>query len=436
MRHSWLRATVLGVAMAIAAGAGAAPASAADREFIYLYDQGGALVGATLDSKGNFTDAWTLALTGIPGDVTGVATFDTQAVSFSKRLRQVAIATGAVVNGINVPSVTTILVGPLTGRPVPGTDPVEWKIPVAKLIRSVHVVETSSGVFVYALDAGALPGDPNIYGFRMNPSGALTPLPGSPFSTPGGGLATGITHVGPFLIVNFSPNDGATFELQSFRVNAGGILTLAGDAVVSGVNPAVVIPGAPGHPVVYTPDCSLLGLVAGFRVNLSSGQLTPLPGSPYASADLTPCTATTRPETAVVGGGNAATSMQVFRLNAQGVMTAAQAIKRDVPTQVLAFTDVQHLVAVGRNLDGNELTLQMFNFNPARRTLTPVPLQRATQGSVKTFTAPGATTTGKILDTKLTAALKGGQLTLTFQLPPDPIDRVVWALHGILTYLP
>ena len=61
------------------------------RRFLYMYDADGVLLGTRIDREGNFADAFVLFIRA--GD-TQATTFDGQAVSFSRRFRQVVAATG------------------------------------------------------------------------------------------------------------------------------------------------------------------------------------------------------------------------------------------------------------------------------------------------------------------------------------------------------
>lgn len=135
--------------------------------------------------------------------------------------------------------------------------------------------------------------DPNtVSAFSVAANGALTPVPGSPFSTGGRGSVAGLFAVnraavsGNFLFVpNATSNDISVFSIDP----ATGVLAaVPGSPFATGNTP--LFPGnANGIAVAATPDGRFLMAASNFSSNVavfsigSNGALTPIAGSPFAT---------------------------------------------------------------------------------------------------------------------------------------------------------
>ena len=170
-------------------------------------------------------------------------------------------------------------------------------------------------------------GSDNVSGFNINPTtGALTPVPGSPFATGGASSGIGIsldcTRDGHFLIAASSGSSNITV----FSIAADGSLTpVAGSPFPAGGEPdgIRVSPAGPFLAVALAD----VDRVAMFSI-AANGALTPVPGSPFAS-----------PATGIVTGieincagtilfaaqaGGPGTAVDVFSIGANGALTLIQ----------------------------------------------------------------------------------------------------------------
>ena len=126
------------------------------------------------------------------------------------------------------------------------------------------------GHWLYAANGGSN----TVAGFSVDAAtGALTPVPGSPFATSGGPKGIAFSHDGRFLFVGSGSN-----VITVYAVNAStGALTSTGlTAAVTG----------PSH-LCLSPDGAHLYVVSqagitGFDVNASSGALTPIAGGSFS----------------------------------------------------------------------------------------------------------------------------------------------------------
>jgi 6-phosphogluconolactonase (cycloisomerase 2 family) len=170
-----------------------------------------------------------------------------------------------------------------------------------------------------------------IHGFSINPAtGALTPLPGSPFANPGSRPAsisfdpagryafaannasrnvsvfsansvTGqLTAVGAFAAgrapqwaitdasgAHLYVQDGLDSVIYAYDIAGSGALSPLSIPTFSGVNSALTSVFSPDGKFLYVPNWvgsgSNPGLTTVFSINASSGVLTPIPGSPFTT---------------------------------------------------------------------------------------------------------------------------------------------------------
>ncbi len=126
----------------------------------------------------------------------------------------------------------------------------------------------------------------DVSGFSIDPeSGALTPVPGSPFPTGGftdAGMSLVMAPDGRFL---YAGHDWSS-DIRVFRIGSEGELTSVGDLVPAG-NPRELVPG-----MAVSPDGKWLavavsrhgphGSVAIFGIDTETGEIAPVKGSPFA----------------------------------------------------------------------------------------------------------------------------------------------------------
>jgi 6-phosphogluconolactonase (cycloisomerase 2 family) len=140
-----------------------------------------------------------------------------------------------------------------------------------------------SGKFLYASDDDS-PG--RILAFTIDPSGALTPVPGSPFAIPSpstvpNGEPYGIVDTGSFVYAALSAADKiAAFSIDS---ETGALTPVPGSPFSAGDGPTVLTLTNNFLYAVNWTD----GNISGYSIDPSSGALTPVPGSPFGSDSAT-----------------------------------------------------------------------------------------------------------------------------------------------------
>jgi hypothetical protein len=145
-------------------------------------------------------------------------------------------------------------------------------------ITTTRIVVTPDNRFVFATNAP----DNTVSGFSVDPStGILTLIPGSPFPTGGNacqGMGLAVSPTAPFL---YAMNT-CSRDISSFRIGSDGALTLIGTGTST---------GAEGEDVKVTGDGQFLAVsLSGFQLGAAmfkigpAGDLTPVPGSPFAGS--------------------------------------------------------------------------------------------------------------------------------------------------------
>jgi 6-phosphogluconolactonase (cycloisomerase 2 family) len=149
---------------------------------------------------------------------------------------------------------------------------------------AAHIVSDPRGRFIYVAHTAAFTTQGSVSGFSVNPTtGALTPVPGSPYTA---GMATGglaIDSEGKFLYATNRNSD----DVSGWVIQANGSLTPVpgspydlGDATT----PAAVATAPVGHgSYVYVAHNNMNGVpfVSAFTYHGTTGALTELPGSPF-----------------------------------------------------------------------------------------------------------------------------------------------------------
>jgi len=141
-------------------------------------------------------------------------------------------------------------------------------------LTGLAITVNPTGKFVY-LTTGYV-GGTEIYGYKSGPTGLLTPIVGSPFSSGGGTLK--FVPNGKFAFTNVP----ASNSVQAFSVNTTtGVLTSIASVAV-GTNPQDLIL-TPKGTLLYEPNYGD-GTISAFKVNLTTGALTAVSGSPFTVA--------------------------------------------------------------------------------------------------------------------------------------------------------
>jgi 6-phosphogluconolactonase (cycloisomerase 2 family) len=134
-----------------------------------------------------------------------------------------------------------------------------------------------AGRFLYAADDDP-PG--GVLAFTIDSTGALTAVPNSPFAIPGqivaNSLPSGIVDTGAYIYVALSSTDQiAGFSIAS---DTGALTSVPGSPFSAGTAPTTILLAGS---FLYAIN-SLDGTISSYSVNASSGVLTPVSGSPFA----------------------------------------------------------------------------------------------------------------------------------------------------------
>lgn len=144
-----------------------------------------------------------------------------------------------------------------------------------------------SGKFLYSayndsssLSAGAAAA------FSIDATGNLTPVPGSPFIAGNLPVATAVDPAGNYLYVA-NENSGSV-SVFGINPNTGALTETAGSPVVTSNSEPVALSMHPSGKFLYVLNYSMVGGLAGFSVDSTSGGLVPLPGSPWLTSVVNP----------------------------------------------------------------------------------------------------------------------------------------------------
>jgi 6-phosphogluconolactonase len=243
-----------------ATGPQSAGVAAVNGEFLYISDPAhGQIEGFSINSATGF-----LAL--LPG-----SPFSTGNPSAPHGLGYAAVASGLVLYAADGAAVDAFTV---TGG-VSGVPKVITGSPFASGTNTNLAVDPMSR-FVYTSVDDA-PG--GIFAFSIGSTGALTEVPGSPFTIPGQTVANsqpaGIVDIGSYVYVALSgSNQIAAFSID----NSGALMPVAGSPFAAGSTPTTIAVWDTFLYAINSGD----GTISGYKVNLSTGVLTPLAGSPFA----------------------------------------------------------------------------------------------------------------------------------------------------------
>ena len=126
-------------------------------------------------------------------------------------------------------------------------------------------------------------GNSNVEGFSIDrKSGALTAIPGNPFTATGSGGTTDGAWSDPqgrFLFVGSE----ASGDIWVFRINAttGALTETAGSPFTTGVVAADIMTVDASGKFLYVGQLLSSAAVAAFSIDQTTGALTPIPGSPF-----------------------------------------------------------------------------------------------------------------------------------------------------------
>ena len=163
---------------------------------------------------------------------------------------------------------TTGALTPVAGSPFPD----EWS--------PVSVTVNPAGTFAYAANSFGNTGPGTVSAYRINArTGALMPVAGSPFAAGIGPASVTVNPAGTFAYV---ANNGSS-TVSAYRVNAttGALTPVVGSPFLTGKYPHSVSVN-PAGTFAYVANYGS-NTVSAYRINAATGALTPVAGSPFAA---------------------------------------------------------------------------------------------------------------------------------------------------------
>ena len=144
---------------------------------------------------------------------------------------------------------------------------------------NADIVDTS-GKFLYVLGANG------VYAFTLQ-SGALTPVAGSPYSTPApsspgysqAAALMSVDQMDKFLYVSTSGG----IEGFSINANTGQLTPISGSPFATSIASPWTIVVTPNNSFLYALSSTNTAGLYGFSINQSTGVLTPVSGSPFST---------------------------------------------------------------------------------------------------------------------------------------------------------
>jgi len=181
-----------------------------------------------------------------------------------------------VANGAPDDTISAYTIGFANGEPTPISGS---PYPVGGLVPAgLALMFSSTPQFLYLGSSGGA----TFTGFSINSeTGALTSIPGSPFTSTGNNpAAIGINPSFPFL---YAANAGSN-NISVFAINPGtGALTSVGLPTSVNFSPNGLVINPPGGFLYVSTLSGANGDLEGFSINPVTGALTPIAGSPFAS---------------------------------------------------------------------------------------------------------------------------------------------------------
>jgi DNA-binding beta-propeller fold protein YncE len=154
--------------------------------------------------------------------------------------------------------------------PVPGS-------PFAAGTGPVSVAVDPTGQFAYVAN------DNTVSGYSIDgKTGTLTPVPGSPFAAGTGPVSVAVDPTGQFAYVaNIGSKFGGTVTGFSIDGKTGALTPVAGSPFAAGTGPSSVAVDPRGQ-FAYVTNLTD-NTVSGYSIDRKTGTLTPVPGSPFAA---------------------------------------------------------------------------------------------------------------------------------------------------------
>jgi DNA-binding beta-propeller fold protein YncE len=157
--------------------------------------------------------------------------------------------------------------------------------------RAVGVTTTIGNQFLYVSNTNDSAGGISAFSINVT-TGALTPVPGSPFATGAVGSFPGPAAMvfrefgGNFLYVALAGTANANNQIEAFVIdaNTGALTPVPGSPFTTGKDPLHMTLDAPGN-FLYTSNIQD-NTISAFSFDSNTGALNPVPGSPFPSGGL------------------------------------------------------------------------------------------------------------------------------------------------------
>jgi len=216
--------------------------------------------------------------------------------------------------------------------------------------------------FVYTANAGGN----SISGFANDGTGALTPIPGSPFPSAGQPFGLAATPNHQFLYATSFQNN----QVNQFLISAAsGVLTpLTCTAVATTDLQPLKIAINPAGTLLYT--INQVGSISGFSINATTGCLTAISTTPTDTVGRGITINQSGQFVYVVTGGG---GIDAFQIGASGTLTRLAIAGFDSgTTTMLAVKAVPTFEILMATDGGSTNNLRTFNINTGSGVLTPI----------------------------------------------------------------
>ncbi len=257
--------------------------------------------------------------------------------------------------------------------PVPGS-------PFAKGIVPVSVAVNPAGTFAYVANPGDGRSNGSLSAYNINATtGALTPVPGSPFATGNIPVSVTVNPAGTFAYVA-NENHGSNGSISAYRIDAatGALTPVPGSPFATGILPVSVTvnPAGTFAYVANQGDFSINGSISAYRIDAATGALKPVPGSPFAK-EIIPVSVTVNPAGTFAYVANRSNgSISAFRINATtGALKSLPGrtfAKGFTPVSV-AINPAGTFVYVEGIDDAEFSTIMVYRINADTGALTQIP---------------------------------------------------------------
>lgn len=225
-------------------------------------------------------------------------------------------------------------------------------------------------------------GTGNVSGFTVNPtSGVLTPIAGagSPWAT---GTNPKSIAVDPAVKFAYVANNGSN-NVSIFSIGSTGALTNIGSAspVAAGSQPSAVAVDPLGRYVYVANGNAAASTISAYTMDSSTGQLTPIAGSPFSATGISPASIAIDPTGKFVyvanfGSNTLPGSISIYSIDtgttggvpgaliAQGTITTTV----DSPTSIVVTASAAGTFAYVANFGNDSVT--SYSVNPSNGALT------------------------------------------------------------------